>query len=259
MTLHWSDLHKIQRSPAHYRYHMDSKGQPGVGEPSPAMRFGSLVNYRVLGATAHDTKFIVWGGGPRRGKEWLAFQENHADEEIVTQAEWDAAGSVSDSLYLHPTANRLLKSGVIEQRIHWTIGDRPCAGTPDVLGPDVLVDLKVTADAHPDRFMWHAVKMGWLGQLAWYLDGAIATGHDRPKTCHIVAVEPKPPHVVTVFDLTPMAVEFGRCQWRALFEKLRACEESNSWPGYCATSTTLDAPDTDSLILNIQGEELELA
>jgi len=257
-ALHWSDLHKIARSPAHYRYHMDSKGQPGVGEATPAMRFGSLVNYRALGATAHDTQFAVWTGEARRGKDWTEFKEFHSEKEIVTAAEWDTAGNVSDALYCHPAARGLLKAGVIEERLHWQVGDRDCAGTPDVLGPDVLVDLKVTNDASPDRFMWHAVRMGWLGQLAWYLDGAIASGHDRPKTCHIVAVEPKAPHVVTVFDLTDMAVEFGRCQWRALFEKLRACEESNCWPGYVATSTKLDAPDNDSFILDIQGEEVEV-
>lgn len=257
--LHWSDLSKMQKSPAHYRHHMDSKGKPGHGEATAAMRFGSLVNDRLLGTTAYGTEFVVWEGGRRQGKAWDAFSEEHAGQEIVTVDESSMADAASAAVRFHPVAGPLIQSGAIEKRINWEFNGRACSGTPDVLGPTALVDLKVTGDANPDRFMWHAIRMGWFGQLGWYRDGAIRSGLPDPKRCHIIAVEAKPPHVVTVFDLTDAAIEFGRCQWRALFERLMTCEASNQWPGYCATSTALDAPDTDSFLLNINGEDTEVA
>jgi hypothetical protein len=257
--VHWSDLRKMQESPAHYLWHMTTKGARGPRDVTPAMRLGTLANHYVLGATAHGVAFAVWEGGIRRGKAWDAFAAENEGREIVTLDEVAVAEAIKASVAAHPTATALLSSGAVEASIAWSIADRDCAGTPDVLGNDRLVEFKVTNCANPSRFLWHAIRMGWLGQLAWYADGADYAGLEPPRSLHIVAVESKPPHVVTVFDLTEAAVEFGRRQWRALFERVVVCERTGLWPGYCATSVPLDAPDSDDLLLTIEGEEVDVA
>jgi hypothetical protein len=257
--LHWSDLRHMQESAAHYQWHMTTKRAGAGREPSPAMRLGTLANHLVLGATAHGTQFAVWEGGIRRGKAWDAFCEENPGREVVNLDEVATAEAIRGAVTAHPTAQALLTSGAIEAPLSWTVAGRACAGTPDVLGSDHLVEFKVTHNANPSRFLWHAIRMGWLGQLAWYADGADYAGLEPPRSLHIVAVESKPPHVVTVFDLTDLAVEFGRRQWRGLFERLLVCERTDRWPGYCATSVPLDAPDSDELFLDIDGEEVDVA
>lgn len=242
--LHWSGLRHIAKSPAHYRYYLDH----GV-TVTAAMRFGSLVHAMVLGATR---AFVVYPEA-RRGNVWKDFQAAHEGVEIVTAEEWQRASDCAFAVKANPNAAVLLKS-LRERKLAWTFAGRECAGTVDLCG-DVLSDLKVT-DADPARFPWHALRMGWPAQLTWYEQGVIESGGARPSALSLIAVEPKPPHVVQVYDLTERAAELGRRHWRLLFERLRVCEETDTWPGYCEGIMPLDAPEQCEL--TIDGEEVTL-
>ena len=241
--LHWSSLRWIGKSPAHYRHYLETRLLP-----TPAMRLGSLVHAMVLGATR---PFVVYPEA-RRGNKWKDFKAEHDGQEIVTAAEWAVASDIALAVKSHPEA-KLAMTGVKEHPIQWQIGARDCAGTPDING-GVLTDLKVT-DSDPRRFPWQARKMGWFAQLAWYFDGICrATGTDPERVC-IVAVEPKPPHIVVPYELTEGAIEYGRRVYRSYLETLEVCQASDSWPGYVQTFAVLDAPDND-LQLIIDGEEI---
>lgn len=245
----WSHLRHIGKSPAHYRHNLLTPFQP-----TPAMVMGSLVHELVLGG-GRD-KFAAYEGERRAGKEWEAFKAANADATIVKASEWEEASNIADAVRAHPAAVDALINGQRETPLSWTIAGRECHGTPDVLGLH-LADLKVTNDASPDRFQWHARKMGWLGQLAWYYEAARQTQPILPNRVSIVAVESSAPYVVTVFDLTDEALLLGEKTWRLYFERLRACEETDYWPGYVEGVARLGVPESeDELILEIDGEEI---
>jgi exodeoxyribonuclease VIII len=246
----WSNLRHMGRSPAHYRHNLL---EPFVA--TPAMVMGSLVHELVL--QGGRDKFAVYEGDRRAGKDWEAFKaDTLPGVTIVKASEMDEARAIAAAVRSHPAAWDALAAGQAEVPLSWTIAGRACRGTPDVLGL-ALTDLKVTNDASPDRFTWHARKMGWLGQLAWYYEAARQTQPILPNRVSIVAVESTAPYVVTVFDLTDNALDLGTKTWRLYFERLRACEESDCWPGYVEGVAQLDVPETeDELILEIDGEEL---
>ncbi len=241
--LHWSDLRNMAKSAAHYKYALDNPTPI-----TPAMRIGSLVHAMVLGK---PRSFVVYDKD-RRGNDWRTFKAANAGMEIVTAAEWDLAMGCADAVKRHDIAWPLIQSGEREQKIEWDVDGRPCAGTPDSAGVS-LVDLKVTYDSSPCRFPWHAQKMGYPAQLAWYLNGLESIGHEILKVS-IVAVEKKPPHVVTVFDLTEDALDIGRLRWRELFGELRKCEETGIWPGYVQAPVPLDSNESLDLIWDEEGK-----
>jgi hypothetical protein len=92
--------------------------------------------------------------------------------------------------------------------------------------------------------MWHALRMGWLAQGVWYLDG-LAAGGQILRHVRIVAVEPTAPYAVTVFKLTAKAMDGARRTYRSWFEHLMACEASDEWPPYAQGEVDLDVPDDE--------------
>jgi hypothetical protein len=236
----------MARSPRHYQHALEH----GVTETA-AMRIGSAAHALVLGGWR---SFAVYDG-VRRGREWESFRDaQDGDTTILNAREDETARAVGLAVQSDPDACDLL-SGEVERSIAWEVAGRLCIGTPDALtlSKGDLSDLKVTADGNPEKFIWHAARQGWLAQLAWYADGLRSLGR-TVNHLHLVAVEAKPPHVVTCYRLTERAEELGRRTWRLLFERLRVCEESDTWPGYAQVIVDLDSPE--DLTLQIDGEDV---
>ena len=244
--LHLSALKALARSPAHYKY----ASEHGT-VTTPAMAVGSAVHALVL---EHGDS-IVRFDGTRRGKEWLAFQDAHANETILTATEWDQAAQMAGAVTSHPRAAELV-IGVHELAINWKIGERDCMGRIDSIRPDgAIVELKTAADASPRGFQRAAEKFGYFAQLAFYIDGQRAANPPGPSTddAYIVAVESKPPYVVQTFQVSSHAIDVGRRTYRLWLEQLGVCEASNWWPGYQESDCILDLPEEAELII---GDEM---
>lgn len=243
LPVRWSSLRNMGRSPAHYKHALIH----GVPETA-AMRFGAIVHKLALGG---HREIVRWEG-TRRGKAWDEFRDTHVGQTIVTAEEWEQASAVAAAVCCHPLMAAGL-AGFREPTVHWAVSDRACQGTMDLVGNDLL-DLKTTTNAAPGWFTWHATRMGYLAQLAWYWDGLMAAGLPKPQRALLVAVEKHAPYCVTVFELTPRALELGRRTYRLLFERLLVCEATNEWPGYSQDIVLLDPPE--DVILEVEGEAM---
>ncbi len=246
IPLRWSHLRHLGRSPAHYRYHLDNP----VTE-TDAMRVGSRVHDLVLHGDRN--RFAVWEGGRRAGKEWDLFALAHAEATILTADQEDRAQNIADAVKGCDLAMAAFFACVTEERRAWTVADRECEGTPDAVGAASIAELKVTRDCSPNRFPWHAQRMGWLAQVSWYNYGCFRGGATN---LTIVAVEDQPPHVVTVYRLSPDAAELGSRTWRSHFERLLVCEAEDRWPGYTEAVADLDVDS--EFTIHHQGEELTI-
>jgi len=245
--VHFSTLKQMALSPLHYRYAVDH----GCDE-TRAMRVGSVVHALVLGGAYHAYE------GERRGKAWAEFKAAHDDgATIVTGSEHDDAAAIAGAVMADPVAASILAGPhLTEVSLAWEWLGRACAGRLDLVTPSVLVELKVTNSADLDRFGRLAHRMHYPAQLAWYLR---ALG--RPLTSHalIVVVEDKPPHPVTVREVTARALEAGEKQCRLWMERLLCCESAGEWPGYAQSVVPLDLPDwADEQALIVEGEEVML-
>jgi hypothetical protein len=144
--------------------------------------------------------------------------------------------AMARAILADPVASGFRDGGDSEVTMTWTDPDFgfPCKLRVDHL-PHNLVDLrdvKSAATANPRDFERSAWGHGYPQRAAWYLDGVeICTGQ-RPRFYWFIAVEKKPPYLVSVMKYAEEDVEWGRVlnlRARAVFAE---CLERNLWPGY---------------------------
>lgn len=245
----FSALKHMSRSPAHFLHAAES----GF-EETLAMRLGSGCH-----AILFAQPCIVFPGKVRNGKVWDAFEAEHAEKCILNAREYDQAQAMADAILCHFDARRLLFADdvVHESTIHWQQLGRDCSGTPDVRGGKYIVDLKTTRCAEPGRFVRDGGFRHYPAQLAWYMDGVIASHLGTPSEAYIVAVESTPPHPVTVLRLTDRALMQGRKACRIWLERLLGCERDDRWPGYVESIVDFDADEP--LELEVEGQRMTFA
>ncbi len=241
----FSRLKLIARSPAHYF--------AAAQRETYAMERGSAFHSLVLGGK----RVISYPGAVRRGKEWDAFEADNPDAIILTKTEHGKTFAMAASVQSNRVAMAALE-GQHEVEVDWSFMGRACQSHIDVIGAKSLAELKSTGDAQPDRFAFHAKRMWYLAQLAYYDLAVRTTGICVPEEYNIVAVESSPPFAVTTFKLTERALDMGQRTIRLWFERLLVCESANAWPAYCESVVPLDVPEEeDDLIYTGSGEVAE--
>jgi hypothetical protein len=237
----FSRLKLMGKSPAHY--------QAGVDAETGSMRKGSALHSYLLGDA--DRVKVYEGKRDKRVKAYQAFLEEHPDAEILSPREAIDVEGMRASLHRHERAMQLL-DGIREQRIEWSLGGRPCAGTPDVVhlrdGGKVLVELKTGQSSAPDLFRWQSRKLAYHAQLAWYARGLEMASIYTPGPVteqYIVAVESSAPYPVTVFRVTDALRSAGERQCRLWLEQLLVCERTGRWPGYVDADVELDEEERE--------------
>lgn len=236
LPIRFSDLKRMGQSPAHYAY--------AASESTRSTEVGSAADILVLGGTV-----LAYPGATRRGKEWEAWRDAQDPAAlIVTKSELADAQGIAKAVHNHPEAMRLL-DGVLRETMTWTLNGRACRGTPDARGANHLADLKTSETSDPRRFPWKVRDWSYHGQMAWYQDGAEAAGYSRPESVYLIAVEQKPPHVVTLFRLSENVLDLGRRLCSLWFNQLMACEASGQFPGYSQSVVELDLPEADDYVL----------
>lgn len=224
----------------------------GEEEPTYGMQRGSGTHAILFGTRP----VLAYPGAVRRGKEWEAFQAEHAGALILTGKDFAKAEAMAEAVRANSLAMEVLfdDEAVHEQTVFWKMLGRSCAGTPDVRAPGYVAELKTSVSAQPERFRWQVLRMHYHAALAWYMQGVALSGLGQPQAAYIVAVESSPPHPVTVHRLTPRTLDIGARLVRLWFERLVGCEASGEWPGYAQSILELDLGDEEDVPL-IFGEE----
>jgi hypothetical protein len=245
-VLRWSELSKMRQSPAHMRAAYEEPSEPTAG-----MTLGLTAHHELLGSAD-----LVVYEGERRGNVWKEFDAEHAGKLIVTSKEHAKAKRIADAVRADKVAAPLLEKALFEVELSWQAFGRACAGRLDIVGPGRIVEFKTTSCAEPLFFQRAAQRMGYLGQLAWYLEGARANGH-AIEECWVIAAETAPPFAVTVMLLTPRALLEGHKLARLLVERTNACQESGQWPAYAQAPVPFDV--AEAVEVEIDGEFVSAA
>lgn len=235
----FSRLKKIAASPAHYA--------ADVHPESSCVEQGSAVDALIYGTKA----VVAYPGAVRRGKEYDAFLSDHPESSFIIQTKkgLEESVAIANAVTADKRAMRLLK-GERQKEILWSYCGRDCISHPDTIGKNGawIADLKVSQTSNPNRFKWHALKMLYHCQLAFYGE-AVATEHGgiEPRAYYNVVVEATFPHVVTVFKYSKRAIEAGKKFNRIMMERLIQCEQANQWPGYSQSVVEIDVQDDDAI------------
>lgn len=204
-------------------------------------------------------KVIPYEDGARKGKAWEAFKAAHPDAEILTPAAYETARAMADALLAHPLFAKALdearRRGWVEETVVWQRLGVWCRSTPDLAVPEWVAEVKTARTSSPDKWEFPRASKRAAHHVALYSYGEMLrrTKRGDPKDFLIFAVEPEPPHVVTVFRLThglmmnrdgrPGTLEAGERLYNKYFEQYRVCRDSNIWPAYSDAVCEIDVDD----------------
>lgn len=257
--VNFSTLKHAAKSAAHYRLALTTPDNDTTGRAK-----GRLTHAAVLDPDSLMRDFVAYDGD-RRGKAWAAFCEQHPDKTIVKADEYESALGQRDALLAHPAAGPILRSeGEREEVITWTdeATGLECKGRIDLRTGGVLYDLKGTRSIEAVPFGAEAARSLYHAQLAFYLMGLRANGHDIQRAA-LICVEYAPPYDVAVFTLSDDDLWAGEVICRDLLAKVAAGRFSGRWPGRYPEAQALRLPswsfpaadDDDGLDLLVTGTE----
>lgn len=237
-----SDIKRLLRSPAHYKYTPPK-------EPTPAMVQGTAFHTITLQPELFEKEFAVMPQGLNRvkkeGKEFAASAEAYG-KTVISYDAYQQIKGMRDAIHEHPYIQQILQVGHAEVSGYWHDLAYPhilCKIRPDWLATDrqIILDLKSTTDAREHAFTRTAENMKYGVQAAYYRYGAkVLTGKD-----HIFAfatVEVDPPHGVIYYEADAAMIEDGESQIGEALRIYSECLEADKWHCYTTGVVPLGPP-----------------
>lgn len=241
-AMNWSSLKHMAVSPR--LYHWRTKHPR---PDTPAFLRGRAMHCRWLEPDAYGSRYTSEPEWEHDGRTSLGKAERadwrilHEDCKMLTSGAAAIVEHCAESLRGHPDAMALLDGAQTEVVAEWTDADTgvACKARLDILKPLLVADLKTCSelawfDRDAGRYLYH-------GQIAWYLDGAIAAGLAEPgAAAAFAAVETSEPYDCGKLSVGPMTVERGRALYRRLLDLYVQCRETGLWPGQIPTTRELE-------------------
>jgi hypothetical protein len=240
-ALNWSSLKNIHDSPKHYKYWTEHK-KPAKA----AYALGSAVHVKVLEPEKFDSQYALCGMVRNENHEkFQAWMDEHPGCVAISPKEMEIVEQTAKSLREHRIAGPILAKCRKEESITWVdpLTGYACKGRVDGITPSYIADLKTARDIVRGKFQRDAAGYLYHGQVAWYHDGSVTAGKiDGSEPPYVIAVETEAPFDVIVCQMTPEELTAGRVFYRQLLGRLRACIETDTWPGAYPDVEPLDLP-----------------
>lgn len=233
-----SDLWKINRSPLHFRYFMDSPE-----EQTPALVFGSAAHAAILeGWEAFEKDFATCPNADRRTKEgkqkYIEFMESAGSKALISPEEFAKISSMREVFWNDPRVKELLKNPYeTEVPFQWIDGKtgEPCKCKADIVttinGMPVVIDYKTTMAADYRSFRSSARKFGYDFQAGFYTEGIDLSTLEKHGFIFIVQ-EKEPPFAVAIYPCDESMLIQGRRKFHELLTEYHECRMKDEWPGY---------------------------
>lgn len=226
-----SDLFKLTKSPAHFKWHMDHKGEE---EKTHALVFGSAAHKYILEKDDFFNEFAIQPVFDRRTKEgkeaYAKFEASCVGKEIITEADFEVIKEMSEVVYSNPICQKIL-NGDCEQSFFWTDEEtnEPCKCRPDCLteikGSNLIIDYKTTDNAETDAFMRSAIKYGYDLQAGMYTEG-MEKRTGKKYDFVFLAQEKKPPYAINILQCDEFILASGKQLFHSLLKTYHECKES---------------------------------
>lgn len=243
-------LKRMRQSPAHFYGVQLDPDRPPPGEPTPAMKAGTLFHCALFEPDAVAQRYAVKPEGlslsTKDGKAWK--EALPAGVEVVEAAAMANARKQAERVRADPDLGALLADGYGEASALWIDPETGelCKCRPDWTNPAgegvILVDGKSCPDASPTGFARTAWNMGYIHTAAWYIDGfQAATG--LPVYGYVfAAVEHDWPHIAKGWMVPDDVLDAARRENRRILNLYAECRRTNTWPGYSAGISLINLP-----------------
>ena len=244
--LNWSTLRRLEgSSPLHFKHSLDAPE-----DNASHFIVGRAVHTGVLEPELFDEEYITWPGGltkagqptqNRLSAAFKSFARENTGKTILTGDDQRTVHGCISSVSGHRVASRIVNGAKTEQSVTW---EDPLTGIECKCRVDIVsttgrvADLKTTSEISPREFGQSVVKYGYSGQVAFYLDGAVAGGLDvdpgQPPA--LVAVESKPPYDCIVYRVDHDVLAHGRKLYKNLLAQYARIQKSKEWAGWAPDS-----------------------
>lgn len=241
-------LKRMKQSPAHFYGMQLDPNRPEPGDPTPAMKNGTLVHTALFEPDRVAARYVVKPEGmnfsTKEGKAWRDAQTL----EIVEDAQMRTALAQAAAVRAVPDLAALLADGYGEASAFWIDPETGelCKCRPDWTSPAgdgvILVDGKTCQDAGPDGFGRAIWNMDYHLQAAWYSDGFEAATGLRVHGFVFAAVESAWPHVAAPYMLGDDVLDAARRENRRLLNRYAECKRTGIWPGYASAIQLINLP-----------------
>jgi exodeoxyribonuclease VIII len=214
---------------------------------SDAFAMGHAVHCLALEPEKMDERFVVTPKIDRRTKEGklqaIIFERDNEGKIVLTLEEYQDAIACVQALNNHAEfATIMAQPRRVEVPFEFDLFGHKFKAKPDAIidSMKLIVDIKTTDDASPDRWKWSAVDYGYHRQ-AWIYRGAIELSHanKEPVTesyrfIFAVVEKPKPstrgiPPTVALYELDSDTMRMGCEDTFALVREYETRLETNNW------------------------------
>jgi hypothetical protein len=235
----------LDESPAHFKYRVLGGNQPR----SSAFDIGNATHLLVLEPEAFAARTHLVDADDYRTKEARDAREIARGNGRIPllRPEAQAVRAMRAALAAHPVAKHAFAAGRAERSYFWR---DPETGVWLKARLDYepehrryLADLKTAMSAHPETFRKRVAEYGYHISAAWYLDALERFHGETPNRFFFVVVEKQPPHVISVVELEPEALDWGRLQARKAIRLFADCLARGDWPGYADRAVSVNLPD----------------
>lgn len=234
----------LELTPAEWRWEQD---HPETRQPTEAMEFGSAVHTEILGV---GDPYVVVNAPNWKKKTDQAIRAELREAGKIPLLPWqaDRVRAMAKAVRTDPVAGPLFASGkpelsayardpqtgvMLRARIDWL---RELGG-----GRRVALDLKTDESSAPSDFETAVGKWSYHVQQPWYED--VFELAEMPLSAWLwVVVAKRPPHLVSVCELPPRAIDLGREIKRRAIDTYARHADTDTWPGHAPVIHQIDLP-----------------
>jgi hypothetical protein len=202
-----------------------------------AMDQGSYLHSILLDPHTILSKYAIWDGGRRAGKEWYLFCDANEGKTILKADDVNEIGNWAAMCESDPVVGDELRAITArELTVAWThkATNLPCKSRIDGTYDRMIVDVKTSAKATPEEFERDAMYRFYPAQMAYYIDAmATETGTD-PSTwgARIIAIfkgdtTGQYPADCWITELSEEVIEHGRQLYRGWLRRAATIDRKN--------------------------------
>lgn len=212
-------------------------------ESTKAMDFGSAFHTYILEAHLFEKAYVI---EPPKvllkdvGRELYDKYKQECEDLakrnalILMPDEWVMLSKMKEALMQNSEAWELIQGAKYEQSYFWQDKESGLMvkARPDILHPNMIVDLKTCVSASSRAYQRAMVDGGYHMQAAIIRESInVLEGRDIPN-CINLCVEKTYPYQVGIKVISESALEIGRKQFKDILMRMKECFETNIWPSY---------------------------
>ena len=236
-----SSLLDFRKNPRLYwAKHLNSNRPPA--EIKPSWEFGTAFHTLILEPHLFEQNYFIMPKKVlKKDNEELFNVHNQAEKEaesttkvVLSLADYERLSAMRDSLYANPRAKELIEGAVYESSYFWqdVHSGLMVKARPDILHPNIQVDLKTIDDASPENFQREMVKYGYHIQAAMVKDAVKTLTEETLSACINICVEKQYPYSIGIYIIDEAAIEAGHYTYKQVLLDMKSCIQNNEWNDY---------------------------